>query len=139
VAGARISPSIEIPFSAGTQRVLRFAAEEADRLRHNHIGTEHLLLGLLREEGSVAASVLTGLGLQFEDVRSTLVKLLAEQPDPPAFSASAEISEQIDHIKLLVEQLADMPPDSGEAHAVAGRIRDSLDGLKRHLAQWNVS
>jgi len=135
VAGERVSASVEIPFTPGAQRVLRFAAEEADRLRHTHIGTEHLLLGLLREEGSVAASVLTGLGLRLDDVRNTLVKLLAEEPDLLATSTSAEISEQIDHIKQLVEQLVDRPPDSGDAHALADRIRDSLEGLKRHLAR----
>jgi len=135
----RVPTSVEIPFSAETQRVLRFAAEEADRLRHNHIGTEHLLLGLLREEGSVAASVLTGLGLRLDDVRHTIVEHLAEQPDPSALSTSAEVSEQIDHIKQLVEQLVGMPSHSTGAHALAARIRDSLEGLKRHLAQWNVS
>ena len=41
----KVSTSVEIPFSAETKRVLQFAAEEADRLLHNYIGTEHLLLG----------------------------------------------------------------------------------------------
>ena len=50
----KVSTSVEIPFSAETKRVLQFAAEEADRLLHNYIGTEHLLLGILREERSVA-------------------------------------------------------------------------------------
>src|SRR6266852_5114402 len=54
----KVSTSVEIPFSAETKRVLQFAAEEADRLLHNYIGTEHLLLGILREERSVAASIL---------------------------------------------------------------------------------
>jgi hypothetical protein len=64
----KVSTSVEIPFSAETKRVLQFAAEEADRLLHNYIGTEHLLLGILREERSVAASILmvitTWLALQ---------------------------------------------------------------------------
>src|SRR5678810_1458327 len=45
----KVSTSVEIPFSADTKRVLQFAAEEADRLLHTYIGTEHLLLGILRE------------------------------------------------------------------------------------------
>src|SRR5687768_5974169 len=49
------STSAEIPFSAAAEQVLRHAAEEADRLSHDHVGTEHLLLGLLRADGSVAA------------------------------------------------------------------------------------
>ena len=52
-----IAESDEIPFSASCERVLQYAAEEADRLSHNYIGTEHLLLGLLREERSIAAEV----------------------------------------------------------------------------------
>src|SRR6185369_7926441 len=54
----KVATSVDIPFSADTKRVLQFAAEEADRLLHTYIGTEHLLLGILREERSVAASIL---------------------------------------------------------------------------------
>jgi ATP-dependent Clp protease ATP-binding subunit ClpC len=46
----RISTSVEVPLSAESKRILSFAAEEADRLGHKHVGTEHLLLGILREE-----------------------------------------------------------------------------------------
>ena len=53
----KVSTSVEIPFSAETKRVLQFAAEEADRLLHNYIGTEHLLLGILREERSFLETV----------------------------------------------------------------------------------
>ena len=55
-------PSVEIPFSAAAKRVLQHGAQEADRLPHDDIGTEHLLLGLLREHGSVAADVLASRG-----------------------------------------------------------------------------
>src|SRR5512135_2124624 len=54
----KVSTSVEIPFSAETKRVLAFAGEEADRLQHTYVGAEHLLLGILREERSIAASVL---------------------------------------------------------------------------------
>src|SRR5947209_1928811 len=54
----KIALSVEIPFSAETKRVLQYAGAEADRLRHDDIDAEHLLLGILREEGSVAASIL---------------------------------------------------------------------------------
>ena len=50
--------SVEIPFSAETKRALQAAADEADRLLHNHIGPEHVLLGLLCEDSSAAASIL---------------------------------------------------------------------------------
>jgi uncharacterized protein (TIGR03435 family) len=81
----RVPGSHEIPFSASCKRALQYAAEEADRLSHNYIGTEHLLLGLLREERSVAAEVLAARGLRIEGVREAIIELLSrgEQPEPP--------------------------------------------------------
>src|ERR1041384_6098847 len=75
----KVSTSVEIPFSAETKRVLQFAAEEADRLLHNYIGTEHLLLGILREERSVAASILMEKGMRLNTVREDIVQLLNEK------------------------------------------------------------
>jgi len=75
----KVSTSVEIPFSAETKRVLGFAAEEADRLLHNYIGTEHLLLGILREERSVAASILMEHGMRLNTVREDAVQLLDEK------------------------------------------------------------
>jgi uncharacterized protein (TIGR03435 family) len=81
----KVPESDEIPFSASSERALQYAAEEADRLLHKYIGTEHLLLGLLREERSVAAEVLAARGLRIEAVREAIVELLnrGEQPEPP--------------------------------------------------------
>ena len=75
----KVSSSVEIPFSTETKRVLRFAAEEADRLLHNYIGTEHLLLGILREERSVASVVLSEKGMRLNTVREDIVQLLNEK------------------------------------------------------------
>lgn len=121
----KIATSVEVPFSAQIKRVLNFTAEEADRLLHMHIGPEHLLLALLREENSVAARILTTHGLRLDDVRLQIVKLLAE-------TATLSISKQIDRIKGLVEQLGQTSPESSD---VVKRIVDDLDGLKRHLGE----
>ncbi len=75
----KVSSSVEIPFSTETKRVLQFAAEEADRLLHNYIGTEHLLLGILREERSVASMVLSEKGMRLNTVREDIVQLLNEK------------------------------------------------------------
>tara|TARA_B110000116_G_scaffold271429_1_gene292146 strand:- start:1076 stop:3520 length:2445 start_codon:yes stop_codon:yes gene_type:complete len=75
----KVSTSVEIPFSTETKRVLQFAAEEADRLLHNYVGTEHLLLGLLREERSLAASLLVEKGMRLNTVREDVVQLLNEK------------------------------------------------------------
>ena len=75
----KVSTSVEIPFSTETKRVLQFSAEEADRLLHNYIGTEHLLLGILREERSVAATILSEKGMRLNTVREDIVQLLNEK------------------------------------------------------------
>lgn len=80
-AGERLSTSIEIPFSVEVKRALGFAAEEADRLHHGHIGTEHLLLGLIREERSMAAAILRENGLELQKVRDAIVPLLKDGED----------------------------------------------------------
>ena len=87
VVREKVSTSVEIPFAPDTKNVLRFAAEEADRLHHNYIGTEHLLLGILREERSVAASILMEKGLHLQTVRDDIVLLLN---DPSVRDASDE-------------------------------------------------
>ncbi len=78
----KVSTSVDIPFSTETKHVLQFAAEEADRLLHTYIGTEHLLLGLLREERSVAASILYEKGMRLASVREDIVQLLNEKAAP---------------------------------------------------------
>ena len=69
----RISTSVDLPLSVEAKRVLAFAAEESERLGHRHIGTEHLLLGLLREENSIAAEILYERGLRLSDIRNVLM------------------------------------------------------------------
>jgi ATP-dependent Clp protease ATP-binding subunit ClpC len=59
-------------FTVRARRVLRFAREEAERFQHNYIGTEHLLLGLVRENGGITAAVLRNLGVELNKVRSAL-------------------------------------------------------------------
>jgi ATP-dependent Clp protease ATP-binding subunit ClpC len=75
----KVSTSVEIPFSGETKRVLQYAAEEADRLMHNYVGTEHLLLGILREERSLAAAILMEKGMRLSTVREDVVQLLNEK------------------------------------------------------------
>jgi len=61
--------SVEIPFTASCKRVLQFAAEEADRLRHGYIGIEHLLMGIVREGQCTASTVLVRGGLHLDYLR----------------------------------------------------------------------
>jgi hypothetical protein len=70
----RISTSIEIPLTADVKQTLHFALEEAARLGHKHVGTEHLLLGLLRADKSVAAIILNAQGVTLSDFRTSLTQ-----------------------------------------------------------------
>jgi len=67
--GEKVSTSVDLPLSHECKRVLAYGAEEAERLNHKHIGTEHLLLGLLREEECFAAQLLSEQGLTLRQVR----------------------------------------------------------------------
>ena len=66
----------KLPQTPQAKKVIEYAIQEARGLNHNYIGTEHLLLGLLRVEGDVAAQVLTNLGLRLEGVRKEVLGLL---------------------------------------------------------------
>src|SRR5512135_3437234 len=75
----KVSTSLEIPLSGESKRVLAHAAEEAERMMHNYIGTEHILLGLMREERSVAAAILGERGMRLAGVREDIQALLNER------------------------------------------------------------
>lgn len=151
---ARHDTSIEIPFSSRTRRVLEYAAEEADRLAHTYIGTEHLLLGLLREEGPAAESPMQARRMRLEDVRDEIVRLLGESsrseerqeaPDSSrtreamfgAVSANAlesyyarDLSERVARIEQLLMQLASASEDNPRALEVISAIQIELASMK---------
>ncbi len=81
----------EIPFTPRAKRVLELAVEEARSLGHNYVGTEHLLLGLIREGEGVAAKVLLELGVDRKRVREETLKLLG---GTPSSSSSTERGEE---------------------------------------------
>jgi ATP-dependent Clp protease ATP-binding subunit ClpC len=96
----RISSQIDLPLSGEAKRVLAFAAEESERLGNRHIGTEHLLLGLLREENSVAAEILYERGLRLSDIRQDLMRQAnmernahARKETPHLFEFSRDLTE----------------------------------------------
>jgi ATP-dependent Clp protease ATP-binding subunit ClpC len=66
----------KLPQSPRAKKVIEYAIEEARALNHNYVGTEHILLGLLRESEGIAAQVLVSLGLKLEDVRQEILNLL---------------------------------------------------------------
>lgn len=80
--------AVEIPFTPRAKRVLELSWDEARQLGHNYIGTEHLLLGLIREGEGVAARVLENLGVDLNKIRSNVVKMLGESK-PQTVSSGA--------------------------------------------------
>ena len=78
VPGEKISTSVEIPLTPALKRVLAYTHDESEKLNHKHIGTEHMVLGLLREEGSLAANLLIKVGLSLEGVRERLKERVLE-------------------------------------------------------------
>ncbi len=78
----KVSTSVDLPLSNECKRVLAYAAEEAERLGHKHIGTEHLLLGLLREEKCFASEILQERGLKLAQIREDLGRVTQEKVQP---------------------------------------------------------
>ena len=82
--GDQVSTTVEMPLSPEVKRVLALAQDEAEQLGHSYTGTEHLLLGLLREDTATAAEVLRENGLTLPFLREEIVRLLAEKTQPQA-------------------------------------------------------
>src|SRR5437667_8776733 len=78
----------KLPQTPRAKKVIEYSIEEARNPNHNYVGTEHLLLGLLREQEGVAAQVLMNLGLKLEDVREEVLNLLGHNMDPSESSGS---------------------------------------------------
>jgi len=72
----------ELPYTSRAKKVLEFAMAEARELNHSYVGTEHLLLGLLREEKGIAAQVLNSLGISLEEARAETLKVLGSDVSP---------------------------------------------------------
>jgi ATP-dependent Clp protease ATP-binding subunit ClpC len=89
----KVSTSVDLPLSNECKRVLAYAAEEAERLSHKHIGTEHLLLGLLREEKCFAAEILHERGLRLSAVREELARTSQEKAAPQRSRESSLLAE----------------------------------------------
>ncbi|MBL7140119.1 MAG: ATP-dependent Clp protease ATP-binding subunit [Planctomycetes bacterium] len=80
----------KLPQTPRAKKVIEFAIEEARNLGHNYVGTEHLLLGLLREHDGVAAQVLMNLGLKLDDVRAEVLNILGASMEAEGETAEAE-------------------------------------------------
>jgi ATP-dependent Clp protease ATP-binding subunit ClpA len=125
-------------FTDHARQVVVLAQEEARTLRHNHIGTEHILLGLLREEAGVAGAVLESLDITLERARAEVVRIIG-----PANGASAGQIPFTPRAKKVLElalreALALGDQHIGSEHILLGLVRESDGGAMRILLDQNV-
>ncbi len=143
--GNKFSPGSEIPFTSGAKRVLECAISEARSLRHNYIGTEHLLLGLVREGEGIASQVLRGFGVSLASAKAQVQELLAEQPSrtpDPAPSVSFErFSGRARKVILLARDEAIRLGHNGvdTEHLLLGLIREGDGWAVAMLNKLNVN
>ena len=130
------SESADVPYSDETRKVLEYSAQEADRLLHDHVGTEHLLLGLLREDRGVAAIILNEHGLRLAAVRDRIVAMLgsapiARMPFPFPFARRAAGGARALHVSPSRRERRDGPL------VVSSPQRVSAEGFTlRELVAW---
>jgi ATP-dependent Clp protease ATP-binding subunit ClpC len=137
----------ELPYTSRAKKVLEFAMAEARELNHSYVGTEHLLLGLLREEKGIAAEVLNQLGVTLEEARRQTLKLLGSEPNAPQASAGASSSSSastkgdkksktpaLDHFCRDLTELAradELDPTIGRAEEIE-RVMEILSRRKKN-------
>jgi ClpA/ClpB-like protein/SHOCT-like protein len=125
-------------FTAGARRVLFLAQDEAERLKHNYIGTEHLLLGLMREEDGIAGRVLRDLGLELRRVEELVVELTGARPPMPA--TTLDLSPGTKRVlELTVEEAHELGHHYvGTEHLLLGLLRQSESGAIKVLKHFKI-
>lgn len=101
----------QIPFTPRAKKVLELALREALSLGHNYIGTEHVLLGLIRENSGVAWKLLLDAGLDAEKIRNQVIRSLSPQKTPidKALAAVAKIRGELSELERVLEAMHDIP------------------------------
>ncbi len=115
--------AVEIPFTPRAKRVLELSLEEARQLGHNYIGTEHLLLGLIREGEGVAARVLENLGVDLSKIRTQVIRMLGETAEVSAGGGSGKGSMKTATLDEFGTNLTKLASES-KLDPVVGRINE---------------
>ena len=130
------APSGHIPFTPRAKKVMELALREANDLGHSYIGTEHILLGLIREGDGVAAGVLTGLGADRPRVRQQVTQLLGGRAGKGAPGAGSRLGKRA-RTRLLEDALAQIGSLDQRLAAIERWVgmRPDLDDLDEKIAQ----
>ncbi len=115
--------AVEIPFTPRAKRVLELSLEEARQLGHNYIGTEHLLLGLIREGEGVAARVLENLGVDLTKIRTQVIRMLGETAEVTAGGGGGKGSMKTATLDEFGTNLTKLASES-KLDPVVGRINE---------------
>ena len=115
------SPSGHIPFTPRAKKVLELSLREALQFGHNYIGTEHILLGLIREGEGVAAQVLVRLGGDLSAIRQQVIRLLKENPTTDGLPQAAQAA-QAQSAQAQSARLAESAAEAGIAGRGGGAI-----------------
>src|SRR6202163_350179 len=115
----KVSTSVDLPLSHECKRVLAYGAEEAERLNHPHIGTEHLLLGLLREENCFAAKLLVERGAVLAELRTRIEK----EPEQPFDLVRGGLSNDRSRESATIE-IHGAPFNATQIHNAVKRCRE---------------
>jgi ATP-dependent Clp protease ATP-binding subunit ClpC len=115
--------AVEIPFTPRAKRVLELSLEEARQLGHNYIGTEHLLLGLIREGEGVAARVLENLGVDLSKVRTQVIRMLGETAEVGAGTGASGGRTKTPTLDEFGANLTQLAAD-GKLDPVVGRQKE---------------
>jgi ATP-dependent Clp protease ATP-binding subunit ClpC len=117
--------AVEIPFTPRAKRVLEMSLEEARQLGHNYIGTEHILLGLLREGEGVAARVLETLGADPAKIRTQVIRMVGESQEPVGAGVGGQSSAS-NKTPTLEEYGSDLTAQASESKLdpVVGRKKE---------------
>ncbi len=115
--------AVEIPFTPRAKRVLELSLEEARQLGHNYIGTEHLLLGLIREGEGVAARVLENLGVDLAKVRTQVIRMLGETAEVTAGGGGGKGSTKTPTLDEFGSNLTQLATEA-KLDPVVGRLNE---------------
>ncbi|WP_094556758.1 ATP-dependent Clp protease ATP-binding subunit [Synechococcus sp. 1G10] len=125
--------AVEIPFTPRAKRVLELSLEEARQLGHNYIGTEHLLLGLIREGEGVAARVLENLGVDLAKVRTQVIRMLGETAEVTAGGGGSKGSTKTPTLDEFGSNLTQLAAE-GKLDPVVGR-QNEIDRVVQILGR----
>jgi ATP-dependent Clp protease ATP-binding subunit ClpA len=147
IGQGQYAPTGHLPFTPRAKKVLELSLREAKQLGHNYIGTEHILLGLIREGEGVAAHVLVKLGAGLSRTRAQVIQLLSDSAGGPEAAAGTRPMHMPDDLREAEEQLAEVrrqkeaaieAQDFDQAAALRDQELQLLESLAEREGRWRA-